>query len=185
MTHNRTLLALAVVAAVSGCGGRSAAPPVSGSARGGDELEGRPQQELKVELPPYPEDRDLVEFFPGPTGSHRFFIDQKSLSFGKDGIVRYAVVMRTTGGATNLAYEGIRCASGEKRTYAVGGRDKKWVEAKRSEWEPIHRGNVNEYRALLYSEYFCPNRGLLPDRDSALRALRSGRRESETRGDHL
>ncbi len=180
---SRTLLVLVAAAAMSGCGGRSSAPP--SSAQASEDLEGRPQQELKVELPPFPQERDLIEFYPGPTGSHRFFVDEKSLSFGKDGVVRYSVVMRTTGGATNVAYEGIRCSSGEKRTYAFGGRDGKWVESKRSDWEPIRGGVVNEYRAVLYSEYLCPDRSVLPDRESALRALRSGRRESESRGDHL
>ena len=95
------------------------------------------------------------------------------------------VVIRSSGGATNVSYEGIRCSSGERRTFAFGDRDKKWVEAKRSDWEPIRPGRVNEYRRILYSEYFCPDRAVLPDRDTALRALRSGRRESDLRGNHL
>ena len=142
-------------------------------------------REDKVELPAYPQDGDLIEFFPGPRGSHRYFIDGRTLSMGKDGVVRYAVVIKTSGGATNVAYEGIRCSSGERRVYALGDRGNKWVETKRSDWEPIRTGYVNEYRKILYSDYFCPERDVLPDRETALRALRSGRSESDLRGSHL
>ncbi|RPI44763.1 MAG: hypothetical protein EHM59_12000, partial [Betaproteobacteria bacterium] len=71
------------------------------------------------------------------------------------------------------------------RIYAMGSRDRKWLEAKRSDWEPIRGGRPNEYRGILYSDYFCPDGAVLPTRETALRALRSGQRESEMRGSHL
>jgi len=180
----RVVFVCVVLGALFGCGARMSGTGSSEAER--TDADGKAVQELKPELPAYPQDRDLVEFFPGPLGSHRYFIDAKSLSIGNDGIVRYSVVVKTSGGATNVAYEGIRCSSGEKRLYAMGDRHQKWMEAKRSDWEPIRTGKPNAYQGILFSEYFCPDRAaVLPDRETALRALRSGRRESEMRGDHL
>ena len=150
-----------------------------------DDAEPRVQREGQVTLPPYPQERDLVEFTPGSPSGHRLFVDAASLSMGRDGVVRYTVVMRTSGGATNVTYEGLRCASREKRLYAMGQPDKQWLEAKRSDWEPIRVGRPNEYQDFLYTEYLCPERSILPDRETALRALRRGQPESESRGSHL
>jgi hypothetical protein len=179
----RIALFLVVLSALSGCANRRADTARLDAEREGGES--RPGGEPKLVLPGFPHEPDLVEFFPGPLGSHRYFIDAKSLSVGKDGIVRYAVVVKTSGGATDVSYEGIRCASGERRIYATGNRDRTWLEARLSDWEPIRAGRPNEYRGILYSDYFCPDRAVLPDRETALRALRSGRRESEMHGSHL
>ena len=178
----RILVLVAVFSAVYGCGPRRSDTGTAGVPRDAEEGAVR---EAKVELPGFPQDNDLIEFFPGRIGSHRYFIDGRTLAMGKDGVVRYAVVVKTAGGATNVAYEGIRCASGERRVYALGDRNRHWVEAKRSDWEPIRRGQVNEYRQILYADYFCPDRVVLPDRETALRALRSGRKDSEAQGSHL
>ena len=129
-------------------------------------------RERDVVLPPYPQDSDLLEFSVGPTGSHRFFIDGRNLQMGADGVARFAVVVRTTGGAKNIAYEGIRCKSYEKRTYALGHPQGKWVEAKYSNWQRIGSDRA-EYHAILHREYLCPS-NRLATREDALHALRFG-----------
>lgn len=129
--------------------------------------------EASVSLPAYPQDADLVEFAVGPTGSHRYFIDAKTLEVGADGVVRYALVVKTTGGASNASYEGIRCSTREKRIYALGHPQRKWIPARRSVWEPIELGRRNEHQATLYKEFFCPDRSVPVSREAALEALRS------------
>lgn len=135
----------------------------------------KPPVEGKLELPPLPQDSDLVEFYPvASVGSHRYFIDVKSLTSGQDRIVRYALVMRTTGGAVNTTYEGIHCQLREQRLYAIAYRGKGWVEARQSRWEPIRRGRVNDHHSFLYTEYFC-HEGVIPVEKSAIvSALRRG-----------
>jgi len=136
-------------------------------------------REPTMALPPYPQESDLIEFLSGPTGSHRYFIDGKNLSVGADGVVRYTVVVMTSGGARNVTYEGMSCKTYEKRTYALGQSGQKWAEAKRSEWEPIRTGRINEYQAVLYRDFFCPDRLVVRDKETALRALRQSLYDSE------
>ena len=137
-----------------------------------DEKQAAP--EAAVVLPPYPKDSDLVEFAFGASGSHRYFVDASTLDVGADGVVRYTLVVRTAGGASNASFEGIRCKTHQKRIYALGHPQRKWIEARRSVWEPIQTGRANEHQSVLYAEYFCPDRRIVADRASALRAFGTG-----------
>ena len=137
-----------------------------------DEKKTAPEQ--AVVLPSYPQDADLVEFAFGASGSHRYFVDASTLDVGADGVVRYALVVKTAGGASNASFEGIRCKTYEKRIYAIGHPQRKWIEARRSIWEPIQAGRANEHQSVLYAEYFCPDRRIVADRASALRSFGAG-----------
>lgn len=131
--------------------------------------------EAKLELPALPQESDLVEFYPmAAVGSHRYFIDARTLSVGQDRIVRYAMVVRTTGGAVNMTYEGIHCQTREQRLYAIGYRGRGWIEARESRWEPIRRGRINDHHSFLYAEHFC-HEGVIPVEKSAIvSSMRSG-----------
>ena len=136
----------------------------------------KPPPESAVVLPPYPQEKDLLQFPFGPTGSHRYFVDTQSISVGADGVVRYTVVVKTTGGAVNTSYEGIRCMSAEKRLYAIGV-GQKWIPAKISEWTDIRRFNAShEHQAVLFQDYFCRGEEIVRTREDAVRALWSGPR---------
>lgn len=181
----RLAVAFAALSVLSACGPRVSGTEARDAGRGtfGEEPSG-PPTEAKLELPSYPKDSDLVQFYPGAIDSHRYFIDASTLIVGADGVVRYAIVMRTSGGALNVSYEGIRCQTRERRLYAVGYPSKGWVAARRSEWEPIRSGRINEYQGMLYTDYFCPDRVVPADRASIIRSLRSGLSgESPHRGD--
>jgi hypothetical protein len=129
------------------------------------------EREQAVVLPPYPQDADLVEFSVGSV-PHRYFVDVKTLTVGADGVVRYALVVQSAGGARSASYEGIRCKTYEKRIYALGHPQRKWIEARRSIWESIQSGRANEHQDVLYKEYFCPDR-VAASRDSIVQALRT------------
>ena len=77
-------------------------------------------KEIEATMPGYPKTETLVPFNGGGASGHRFFIDEPSLSIGADGVGRYTLVVKTTGGATNVTYEGIRCEERHQKTYAVG-----------------------------------------------------------------
>ena len=66
-------------------------------------------------------------------------VDPASFSISKtDGIVRYVVVATTPAGAKNVIYEGLRCSTGEVRTYARAKPDGSWVPVVNSEWKSVY-----------------------------------------------
>jgi CNP1-like family len=113
--------------------------------------------EEEATLPAFPQDASLREFYVGEMTSHKFYIDASTLNPGKDGVVRYVLVVRTSGGATNISYEGIRCESRELKIYASGRQDGTWAKARKSEWRPIENKPINRQHAALSRDYFCPN----------------------------
>jgi hypothetical protein len=124
--------------------------------RDNDDPDAPPWEEEAVQLPAFPQEANLREFYVSPTTSHKFLIDASTLSVGKDGVVRYVLVVRTSGGATNTTYEGIRCASGEFKIFATGHRDGTWALARKGEWRPIENKPTNRQHAALSRDYFCP-----------------------------
>jgi hypothetical protein len=112
-------------------------------------------QEVAVQLPDAPAAADLMEFYVGPTATQTFYVDAKSVSVGTDGVVRYTLVSKSRSGAVNVSYEGIRCATAEKKAYAYGGEDGKWTMARESGWGPITELIANRQHAALVKDYFC------------------------------
>jgi len=100
----------------------------------------------------------LIAFDAGAATPHRFYIDAASLSVGEDGVVRYTLVVRSGGGATNVLFEGIRCATQEQKLYALGRPEGGWVRARESRWRRIEYRELNRHHAVLYSEFLCPER---------------------------
>jgi hypothetical protein len=133
-------------------------------------------QEAQVPLPPFPEEANLIEFYVSPTATSRFFIDESSLSMGSDGVVRYALVTKGAAGAVNVSYEGIRCATRERRLYAVGRGDRTWTASKAGAWSRIGGGGgvVSPVHMALAKEYFCPAGERPASRDEALVRLKRG-----------
>ncbi len=126
-------------------------------------------------LPPPVDEATLRPFFVSSASPNRFFVDAASVTVGADGVVRYVLVVRTPGGAENVTFEGIRCATGERRLYASGRKNGDWTPLKRSEWQAISDNDYNRPRAALAYDYFCD--GPVPPRDraDALRSLRGER----------
>jgi hypothetical protein len=123
-------------------------------------------------LPEYPREERLVPFFVSSASSFKFFIDAPSLSTGTDGVVRYALVVRSAAGAESITYEGMRCATGEVRIYAtgVGG---KWSSAAGA-WRRIEPRSVQRWHNALYQEYFCPLGEPIRSAREGVNALRGG-----------
>ncbi len=132
-------------------------------------------QEEESTLPAYPNDKDLVEFYVGPTATNHFFVDAATIDVGKDGVVRYTLVVKTAGGATNVVREGIHCDTREYRLYAIGRAGGTWDKARNEEWRAIDNHGANRHHGALSSEYFCPSGAPLMDADEGRRALRAGR----------
>jgi hypothetical protein len=130
------------------------------------------QQPREVLPTPPPQRGELIEFFVAATSEFRFFVDAASLSVGSDGIVRYVLVARSSAGAENVSFEGMRCATREVRIYALG-RDGAWV-GRETDWRAIQPRSVQRWHNELYREYFCPQREPVASAAEAVQALRAG-----------
>ena len=141
-----------------------------------DFVEREPWKEQAVELPPFPDGRHYVEVPLQIAGSDlEMFVDEPSLAVGEDGVVRYALMLRSPAGTENVFYEGIRCSAREWRSYAYGDSAGAWspVDEHRA-WAPIRNLGVERYRERLYRYYLCdPAMGILP-RAEMLKRMRYG-----------
>jgi hypothetical protein len=122
-----------------------------------------------------PKDADLIEIQVSVTTTNRFFVDGATLKPGKDGVVRYVLVVKTSGGATNVTYEGIRCKTSEYRLYASGRADGSWALARLTAWRPIENKTINRQHAALNRDFFCPAGAPIASPEEGRDALRRGK----------
>lgn len=138
--------------------------------------------EAEAALPPAPDDARLRAFDVGTPSPNHYYVDEGSLSVGADGVLRYTLVVRTPGGAQNVTFEGIRCATAERRIYASGRAGGEWAALKNSKWERISDNTYNRPRAALAFDYFCDGPAPPRSRDEALRLLRTPRERGQPFG---
>lgn len=143
--------------------------------------EEKPWQEIAVQIPAAPKQENLLPFYVGPTTPHTFSIDPSSVSIGEDRVVRYILHVKTSGGAESISYEGIRCQTFEKKTYAFGQRDGSWTRARRDKWEPITGTVVNRHHAALAKDYFCDHQTIAGSVKEIIARMRTGQRQQDQR----
>lgn len=131
--------------------------------------------EEEAVLPEFPKPENLLPFYVSEMTAHRFMIDGSTLQVGKDRVVRYVLVVQTSGGAVNISFEGIRCDTREFRLYASGHREGRWTKARLSEWRPIENKPVNRHHAALSRDLFCPNGLAINTAEEGRDALRRGK----------
>jgi len=136
-------------------------------------------KEIEGMIPPYPRPEHLVPFEGGGASPHRFFIDAQSLSVGEDGVVRYTLLVRTAGGATNVSFEGMRCETREQKYYALGRADGSWVRARNPQWRRLVTQSVNRHHDVLYADVLCLGKSPITTTREALQRLKYGHPTSE------
>lgn len=136
----------------------------------------KPWVELAAQLPTFPEAENLLEFKVSSATRNRHFIDAPSISVGEDKVVRYTVVVEAAGGARNVSFEGMRCATGERRLYAYGRPDGTWSKARDAGWEDIKFRSLLSYHKALYEDHFCPDGINVRNAAEAVRNLKRGGR---------
>ena len=134
----------------------------------------KPWAEVSAQLPAYPKDQNLIPFNVSSATNNQFFVDAQSISVGNDKVVRYTVVVKAAGGATNVSYEGIRCETAERRLYAYGHPDGSWSRARDATWQGIRLRSLLSYRKALYEDHFCPDGIAVRDAGTAVDSLRRG-----------
>ncbi len=134
----------------------------------------KPWAEMQAQIPGYPSDENLIPLDVGAVARHRFFVDSKSVSVGSDDVVRYTLMIKTAGGATNVSFEGIRCESREQKYYAIGRSDKTWVRARNPQWRYIEFKEINAQHITLYAEFMCRGKFMVESVEQIVQALRRG-----------
>lgn len=136
--------------------------------------EEKPWVEIEAQLPAYPKDENLLPLFVSAATDNRFFVDSASISVGGDGVVRYTLIVKSSAGAVNVSFEGIRCASHERKLYAFGRKEGGWSKSRFAKWEPIGYQDRNRQHHVLYDDFFCPNQIIVKDPQEAVDLLKRG-----------
>lgn len=118
-------------------------------------------KESDVPPPPAFNMSKLVTFEVSLNSSLVFGVDPASISISKsDGVVRYVMVATSASGARNVMYEGIRCATGEFKTYGRYSPQDRWDMIDNAEWRTMF-GNMPSKHALRFAQAgACDNAGL-------------------------
>lgn len=120
--------------------------------------------------PRYPRAGDLVPVdVPAPSGV-RFFVDGSTLTVGKDRVVRYVLVGRSSAGIDNVTFEGLRCSPREFRVYALARSDRTWGGSP-GPWQTSRSADVLPARRALAEDYFCADGFPVRDAGEAVAAL--------------
>lgn len=131
----------------------------------------KPWKEIEAKIPSYPKPENLIPFEAGKAGGHRYFIDARSLSLGEDGVMRFVLVIRAAGGATNVTFEGIRCEMRQRKFYAIGQANGSWTRARNAQWRRIGEQEQSQH-GTLYDEYFCSDKYLPATPQRAIQMLK-------------
>jgi hypothetical protein len=130
-------------------------------------------QEIQAQLPAAPKPENLIEVKLDSSTRNKLLIDATSLSSGDDGVVRYTAIIRSSSGAENVSFEGLRCENGERKLYAFGRPNGEWSRNRFAKWEPIQARLAGGYHRELFFHYLCT---VNTERDvpTLLRLLKSG-----------
>lgn len=107
-----------------------------------------------------------------PGSSLRFGVEPGSVSVGRDGIVRYVVVAKSSTGAVNAIYEGIRCSTGEFRVYARYNPSGSWVLNKDPLWRSLHDPQPSSHTLTIARTGACIGDGTNRLAEQVVRDLR-------------
>ena len=103
-------------------------------------------KETDVPPPPAFDLAKLVEFDVARSSSLVFGVDPGSVTISKaDGVVRYVIVALSASGAKNVMYEGLRCNTGEVKTYARAKPDGSWAAVEKSEWKSVYDPQLSRH----------------------------------------
>jgi hypothetical protein len=120
-----------------------------------DEKYAEKWKESAIVLPPYPDDRDLLQVPMNSTDTLKIYIDDKSISRAPDRVARFSLVVESPSGARNVFYDGYRCETRLYKTYAIGTPQHAWTAIANPQWQMVPRSEVNSFRDNIYRRYVC------------------------------
>ncbi|MHB1249823.1 MAG: CNP1-like family protein [Polaromonas sp.] len=109
-------------------------------------------KEADVPPPPAFDVNKLITFDVLASSSLVYGVDPASITISvSDGVVRYVMVATSASGARNVMYEGIRCATGEFKTYARYSPAGHWNAVPNPQWRSMF-DNMPSKHALRFAK---------------------------------
>lgn len=108
-------------------------------------------------------------------------IDPATIMVGADGIVRYVAVMTNSTGTSNAVYEGIRCLTGEVKTYARAGSSGSWSLISTPTWRDLLDNMPSQHARAFARQAACDTR-VASSKADILNALKLGKKSPTFRG---
>jgi hypothetical protein len=149
---------------------------VPGSAQAQTYLLEDPVDWKEIETPPPPafDVKKLITFEVSPNSQLVYGVDPAAISISqKDGVVRYVVVASNASGARNVMYEGIRCTTGEFKTYARQSSDGKWTNVSNPEWRSLFENMPSKHALRLARAGACDSAAPATSVDVLVRRLKN------------
>lgn len=116
-------------------------------------------KESEAPVPPAFDVSRLISFDVSPNSSLAYGVDPSTIQIsGSDGIVRYVVVASSASGARNVMYEGIRCTTGEFKTYARYSFDGHWNPVAQPQWRSMFDNMPSKHALRLARAGVCDGR---------------------------
>lgn len=128
-------------------------------------------QEAVVAPPAFRTDQ-LQRFDVAVDSALSYGLDPATLSVGPDDVVRYVVVARSRSGALNALFEGVRCKTGEVRTYARWDNNRAAWNLASGGWQDLSQVR---HAARLAAAAFCQGNAVSGSPAQILRILQRGR----------
>jgi CNP1-like family len=117
----------------------------------------------------------LIPFEVMKASALSYGIDPNTLSVGEDGVVRYVMVARSSSGALNVLYQGIRCATAEAKTYGRLSDKGTWNASPDAEWQALSFRGPTRPAMILARLGVCEGRTITGNVQKITATLKSDR----------
>jgi hypothetical protein len=115
-------------------------------------------KETEVPAPPAFSKDHLIAIEMPPYVTLKFGVDPATLAITADGIVRYVMLATNASGSVNAMYEGIRCATGEVKTYARASNSGAWSVVKEPLWRDFSDNLPSKHAIAFARQGACDGR---------------------------
>jgi hypothetical protein len=130
-------------------------------------------KEIEAPAPPAYHKEGLIAVDMPSSGSLKYGVDPMTLSVGSDGVVRYVMVAYNPG-SVNALYEGLRCETGEVKTYARSSELGHWTLVQQPIWRRFDMSASTRHTLALAKQGVCEGSRLAASKASDLiRLLRT------------
>lgn len=117
----------------------------------------------------------LLPFEVLKSSSLSYGIDPATLIVGEDGVARYVLVARSSSGALNVLYQGIRCATAETKTYGRLSDKGTWNTTVDADWQALSFRGPTRPAMVLARQGVCDGRTLNGNPQKMLATLKQDR----------
>jgi hypothetical protein len=131
-------------------------------------------KEIEAPAPPTYHKEGLIAIDMPSSTSLKYGVDPGTLSVGSDGVVRYVMVAYNPSGSVNALYEGLRCETGEVKTYARSSELGHWTLVLQPKWRQVDMSSSTRHTLALAKQGVCEGSRLAASKASDLiRLLRT------------